>query len=195
MHPVVNIIAQNPIIFAVKNDYELNRAIESDIQVLFFLYGDICTIEGMVEKAKEAGKTVVIHFDFIDGLASREVAVDWIREKTLADGIISTKPKLLRHASERGLFTILRFFLLDSKAIESAMSNIELARPDMVEILPGIATEYFHTVADNYKLPIIAGGLISDRVRVLEAFKAGAMAISSSTLELGRLMDLLPDRP
>ena len=194
MHPVVKIIAQNPIIFAVKNDYELHRALESDTQVLFFLYGNICTVEKMVKKAKDAGKTVVVHIDFIDGLAPREIAVDWIRENTLADGIISTKPKLLRRARERGLFTILRFFLLDSKAMESAMVNIEQAQPDMVEILPGIATEYFHTVAENYKLPIIAGGLISDRVRVLDAFKAGATAISSSNLELGKLMELLHEK-
>lgn len=193
MHPVVKIIAQNPIIFAVKNDYDLQRAIASQTQVLFFLYGNICTIDKMVAKAKNAGKTVVVHIDFIDGLASREIAVDWIRENTLADGIISTKPKLLRRAKERGLFTILRFFLLDSKAIESAMQNIEQASPDMVEILPGIATEYFHTVAENYNLPVIAGGLISDRKRVLAAFKAGATAISSSNLELGRLMELLHD--
>ena len=49
--------------------------------------------------------------DLIDGLSSKEVAVTFLRENTLADGIISTKPPIVKAAKEQGLLAIQRFFL------------------------------------------------------------------------------------
>ena len=56
----------------------------------------------------------MIHLDMVGGLDSREIAVDYIRRFTKADGIISTKTAQIRRAKELGLYTVFRFFLLDS---------------------------------------------------------------------------------
>ena len=44
----------------------------------------------MVKKIKDAGKLAMVHIDLIAGLSGKEVAVDYIKQETLADGIIST---------------------------------------------------------------------------------------------------------
>ena len=42
-------------------------------------------------------KRQMVHVDLITGLSGKEVAVDFIKNNTLADGIISTKPALIRY--------------------------------------------------------------------------------------------------
>ena len=46
-----------------------------------------------------------------------------LSEKIPADGIITTKPALVRRARELGMFTVLRYFLIDSMALENIRSQ------------------------------------------------------------------------
>ena len=47
-------VEANPVIAAVKNDDGLQAAVEmEEIQVIFVLYGDICTIPEIVDKIKD----------------------------------------------------------------------------------------------------------------------------------------------
>ena len=60
----------------------------------------------------------MVHIDLINGLSSKEITVDFIKKYTNADGIISTKPTLIKRARELSLYTILRLFVIDSIAYE-----------------------------------------------------------------------------
>ena len=101
-------IEDNPIIAAIKDDAGLEKSLETDIDVIFVLYGDVCSIPNIVKRIKDAGKTVVVHMDLINGLTSKEISLDFIKEHTEADGIITTKQNLIKHAKEHGLNTVLR---------------------------------------------------------------------------------------
>ena len=83
---------------------------------------------------KESDKVAMVHIDLITGLSSKEVAVDFIRNNTSADGIISTKPALIKRARELSLYTTLRVFVLDSMAFENIEKQMSVARPDIIEI-------------------------------------------------------------
>ena len=90
-------VEENPIIAAVKNMEDLEKCCSlSDIHVVFILFGDICSIADIVQKVKEAGKIAMIHVDLIGGLSTREIAVEFLKNNTEADGIITTKPALVR---------------------------------------------------------------------------------------------------
>lgn len=103
-------VEANPVIAAVKHDDGLQAAVEmEEIQVIFVLYGDICTIPEIVDRIKDSGKKALVHIDLIAGLSTKEISVEFIRRQTKADGIITTKPALVRRAKELGLFTVLRF--------------------------------------------------------------------------------------
>ena len=106
---------ESPIIAAIRDDAGLEEVLTLDLDVIFVLYGDLCTIPEIVRRCKEHGKTVFVHLDLISGLALREAAVDFIHQFTQADGIISTKSALMKRARELGLASVLRFFVLDDR--------------------------------------------------------------------------------
>ena len=90
-------IEENPVVAAVKDMDGLKTCCRlEDIKVVFILFGDICSIGEIVERVKETGRMAMVHVDLITGLSPKEVAVDFIRSNTQADGIITTKPSLIR---------------------------------------------------------------------------------------------------
>ena len=93
------ILEDCPVIAAVKDETGLKECLYSESQIIFLLFGDICSVGRYVEIAKSAGKMVFVHMDLINGLGNKEVAVDFIREHTGVDGIISTKPQLVTMAA------------------------------------------------------------------------------------------------
>ena len=113
-------VEENPIIAAVKNmdDLKICCSLE-DIRVVFILFGDVCSIREIVQQIKDSGKVAMVHVDLISGLSSKEIVVDFIRKNTEADGIISTKAALIKRGKELKMFTVLRYFLLDSMAYEN----------------------------------------------------------------------------
>ena len=110
----------------------------------------------------EAGKLAMVHIDLIDGLAARDVAVDFIAESTRADGIISTRSNLVRRAKARGMLAVQRFFMLDSIALVNIEKHLSFEAADAVEILPGAMPKVIRRLAAIVRKPMIAGGLISD---------------------------------
>lgn len=175
-----DILETSPVIAAVKDDNGLGKALESDCGIIFTLYGNICTIPEIVGKMKAAGKMAIVHADFIQGLAAKEIAVDFIRQTVQADGIISTKPALVKHASALGMIGIQRTFIVDSIALDNTKKQLDSFRPDALEILPGIAPKIIREIHAYTDIPIIAGGLLSDKKDVMEALHAGADAVSAT---------------
>ena len=173
-----------PIVAAVKSESELEASLMCESNVVFLLFGDICNIPELVRTVKDSGKLVFVHIDLIEGLAPREVGVDFIRENTQADGIISTKAGLIRYAKTLGLITVRRFFLLDSLALETVFRQSGSSDADAFEVLPGVMPKIIAQIADSCEKPIIAGGLIRDKDDVVAALGAGAIAVSSTNSDV-----------
>ena len=134
-----DLIEANPVIAAVKDMEGLDACCaREEIKVVFILFGDICNIGSIVRQIKAKKKAAMVHIDLITGLSGREVAVDFIKSNTETDGIISTKPALIKRARELSLHTTLRIFILDSMAFENIERQMAAARPDLIEILPGL---------------------------------------------------------
>ena len=184
---LLELLAAGPVIAAVKDEEGLVQALESDVSVLFLLYGDILTIRDTTERVREAGKRVFVHLDLIDGLAAREIAADFIARSTSADGVISTKAALTRRARELGLVAIQRIFLLDSMALKNVERHFSRESADLVEVLPGLMPKMIRRLCDTTGRPIIAGGLITDKEDVTGALGAGAVAVSSTNPAVWRM--------
>lgn len=181
-------VAAGPVIAAVKDPQGLARCLqEENIRVVFLLFGDICSIGDLVTQVKDAGRIAIVHADLVTGLSgSREIAVDYIRQATRADGIISTRPNFIRRAKELGLYTILRVFIIDSMAL-SSIESLEKVRPDFLDILPGVMPKTIRKICGMVHTPVLAGGLIADKEDVFSALSAGAMAISTTNPEIWSL--------
>lgn len=176
-----------PIIASVKDDAGLKDALESDCEVVFIIYGDVCSIGLIVRKVKESGKIAIVHIDLIEGLASREVAVRYIKENTSADGIISTRLGIIKSAKEMGLIAVQRFFLIDSIALESFKKQIG-QYADAIEIMPAVMPKIIKMIVSSCPAPIIIGGLISDKEDVVTGLESGAVAVSSTKRDIWFLL-------
>lgn len=173
-------LEDSPIIAAIKDDEGLHKCLSSESRVIFILYGDICSISDIVETVKSSGKIAMVHLDLITGLSSKEIAVDFIKKYTQADGIITTKPTLIKHAHELGLYTILRLFLIDSMAYENIDRQVKSAKPDLIEVLPALMPKIVEKVCKIASTPVIAGGLVSDKEDIMALLSAGVISISST---------------
>ena len=187
----INKIEINPIIAAVKDDEGLEIALTEDVEIIFVLYGDICSIPTIVDKIKKAGKVAMVHVDLITGLNnSKDVCLDFIKNNTQADGIITTKSNLIAHAKELELNTVLRYFILDSLALQNIEKQARSPgiKPDIIEFLPGIVLpKMIKRINKVSRVPIIAGGLIADKEDVMNALDAGALAISTTNHDVWEL--------
>ena len=112
-------------------DIEVSCAIE-EIQVIFILFGDVCSIDRIVKRVKDAGKVAMVHVDLIQRTQpERNFGRISGRTYRKQNGIISTKPSLIKKAKELGMYTVLRYFLLDSMAFENIRQQQHMVRPDL----------------------------------------------------------------
>ncbi len=190
MESFYHIVEKNPIIAAVKDMDSLKKSCKMEnIQIIFVLFGDICSIKDIVRMIKLHGKIAMVHMDLISGLSSKEAAVDFIHEQTEADGIISTKSFLVEYAKELSMYTVLRFFVMDSLALKyiKNLENQVKIMPDFIEVLPGVMPKVIQKICKESTIPMIAGGLIEDKEDVMGALKAGAVAVSTTNQSVWEL--------
>lgn len=186
-HYFKEILERCPVIAAVKNADGLEQCLMSECDIVFVLFGDILSLPDIIKRIKDAGKIAMIHMDLIAGLSAKEISVDYIKLHTTADGIITTKPNLIKRGKELGLYTVLRLFVLDSMAYDNIAKQCIACKPDCIEILPGVMPKVIKRVCNNERTPVIAGGLISDKEDILMALQAGAISVSTSSAALWKL--------
>lgn len=179
-----DLLRDNPVIASVKDGTGLRTALRSDCSIVFLLYGTILTLPALVEELKQAGKTVLVNVDLVEGLVGKEIAVRFLKENTRADGLLSSKAMLVKAARNQELHAVHRFFLVDSFSYHNLSKQVELSRPDFVEILPGCVPRVISWLRADIDVPIIAGGLVCDKEDVVAALGAGAAAIASSNTDV-----------
>ena len=122
--------------------------------------------------------------DFAEGIGKDRAGLHFIKLKG-ADGILTTKTNMIRPAKDIGLVTVQRFFIVDSHSVDTAVESIRIAKPDVVEIMPGVVCKKIHEFSDKVRnTPILAGGLIEFKEDVDNAIEAGATAVSTANRQL-----------
>jgi len=174
----------NPIIAAVRDEKNLQKAIESRVSAIFLLTGNLLNLSALVIPCKKRQKYIFIHTDLVEGLGNDTGGVRYIAERIKPDGIISTRNNVIRSAKQFGVFTIQRYFCVDSLALHTGIKSIEQTGPDAVEILPGIIPRVVEYMTTHVKKPIITGGMVACKKDVMVSLRSGAIAVSTSCLEL-----------
>ncbi|MBQ3075552.1 MAG: glycerol-3-phosphate responsive antiterminator, partial [Clostridia bacterium] len=105
----------SPVIAAVR-DENFAEALASPVDMIILFHSHILTVQERVKSAHEKGKILFIHIDLADGIARDRAGVAFL-SRIGVDGVISTKPSLLRVAKEMGLVTVQRFFVYDSQGV------------------------------------------------------------------------------
>ena len=174
------------IIAAVRSDEEFLSALNSEAALIFDLNPDIMTIPLKLKKAKAKNKRLFIHLDFAKGIGKDGSGL-LLLKRFGVEGIISTKANLIKLARERGMFTVQRFFIVDSQSVQTTIETARSASPDIIEIMPGTTVKVISGIRQELSVPLIAGGLIENKDEVIAALAAGAIAVSTARQELWNL--------
>lgn len=180
-HDLKSSLEKAPVIAAIQDNF-FEEAIASPVEIIFHLNANLLTVKDRIERAHSADKKIFIHMDLAEGLGKDKVGVQYLL-KCNADGIITTRSQLIRIAKDMGLLTIQRFFTLDSKGLGGIHEMVESAKPDMIEIMPGVIGKTIERFS-KYSTPVIAGGLIETKSEVTDALYNGAFAVSTGKKEL-----------
>ena len=145
------------IIAAVRNNKELQIASNSKVANIFMLSPNISDIKRQTELVHSEGKKIFIHLDMAEGIGKDEYGIRFAKEQGV-DGIISTRTNIIKMAKKEGLFTVQRFFLIDSQSVATTIETAKTSKADMIEIMPGTLSKIIKKLKEELKVPIVAGG-------------------------------------
>ena len=180
---IKELLEENPIIAAVKNEEQLELAINSSAQIIFVLYGDVMNIKQISEIIASSNKMGIIHIDLVEGFTNKEVVIRYIKEETRFDGVISTKPQVIKLAKKYDLVGIQRVFIFDTLSLNTVKNHM-ISECDAIEVLPGIIPKVLRIISKYSNKPVVAGGLIETKEEVMQALSSGATCISTTKKEI-----------
>lgn len=177
-------LERQPVIAAVRETKHVDAALASRIGVIFMMGGNLLEIQEITEKTHAAGKHILLHVELIKGLGRDREGIEYLARHVKPEGVVSTKPQLLRVASKLGLISVLQIFMIDTQAYVTGLKNIQTSRPDAVEIMPGLMPGIIARIKEQVEPPLITAGLVKhpDEVRAMCAAGASGVAISEQSL-------------
>lgn len=171
------------VIAAVRNEADFETAVSSDTEIIFHLGPNVMNIGSCTKKAHAADKKLFIHMDLAEGIGKDRYGI-LLTKKMGIDGIISTRTNIIKAAKELNVFTVQRFFIVDSHSVETTIESLKVSKADMIEIMPGVVTKVISALRKRIAVPIIAGGIIETEAEVRRAVESGAYAVSSGSTAL-----------
>lgn len=131
----------------------------------------------------EAGKKCFVHIDLAEGIGKDRSGIEYMKKKGV-DDIISTRTGTIKIARDLGMFTVQRFFIVDSRSVNTTVESWKTSKAQMIEIMPGSILKVIPKLKETVEVPIIAGGLIETEQEASEAVKWGASAVSTGQKNL-----------
>jgi glycerol uptake operon antiterminator len=171
---------------AIRSMKDFEKLLKMNYQYGVFLDIHIGMLKSVYEYANQHQKKMFLHVDLIQGLKSDEYATEFLCQQLKPYGLISTKSSVITKAKQKGVLAIQRTFIIDSNAMERSILLIEKTNPDYIEVLPGLVPKVIRQLREKTGKAIFAGGLIESPEEVEEALSAGAVAITTSNVELWR---------
>jgi glycerol uptake operon antiterminator len=174
-----------PVAAVIRRGEDLPRALASQVPAIFFVRAPAFHLGPLVWAVQARQKLAFVHIDLIAGLGKDRAGVTFLAREIGVNGIITSHSGLIAAARAERVIAVQRLLLHDDLALASALSALDHARPDIVEILPGVI---FPLVVDQirnrFSLPIIVGGFVTEAGQREAALRNGALAISTSSASL-----------
>jgi len=181
----LNILQDRPVIAAFRDLKSLCMENLQRIGILLILGGSIFDLPSIVETARKHLKMVFVDIDLLKGIGKDAAGIRFLSQESRVDGIITTQGNLIKSAKQEGLFSIQRIFILDSESLSGSLNAIQKSAPDAVDVLPGIILpKIISKIRMKTSVPLIAGGLITEKEDIRDILAAGASGISTTDQRL-----------
>lgn len=168
-----------PVVHSMKR---LEKFIESDLIVCILQDIHISLLEHMIKTLHDNNKLALVHIDMVHGISSDEHGAEFLCQRLRADGVISSKTRIIETTKKNKKIAIQRMFLIDSKSIERGIETLQKSQPDIVEVMPAIAYKIIPYIKSQINMPLIGGGLLKTKEDILQGLEAGCMAFTVSDL-------------
>jgi glycerol uptake operon antiterminator len=174
-------LEQSRVIPSIRIADNIPAACASPAKIVFLMFGTPLTMGTLTKQMTDAGKLPIVNLDLLGGFARDKAAVEFLASSGVA-GVISTHQDALRAARAHGLVAVQRTFAIDSAAIANSVRTLGHFSPDVIELLPAVATPLTIPMvrAVRPKLPVIGCGLIRSLIQVDELVRQGVAAVSVS---------------
>lgn len=184
MKTTLAILRESPLIAAVRSMDQVDAALNSSSRVIFLMGGSLSEVSSITRQVQAIGKQIFIHIELIKGLGRDKEAVEYLATKVRPEGVVSTKPQLLKVAAKHKITTILQIFMIDSQAFESGLKSIASLQPDAVEIMPGLMPRVAAQIKSHFDIPLITAGLIRQPHEVDMMLMSGCQGVTVSEQSL-----------
>lgn len=185
---LLKILRDYPIIPSLQHKEDLPALIASRARVVLVSSGSIFNIKTHAQELHKNNKIVLVHIDLIDGLGRDAAAVRFLKEKAVADGIVTPNRHLITAARKEGIITVHRLFAHDSPSIDTGIKVLQMSNPDFIEVLPGLMVlKVISILHKHFKQPVIGAGLIKTPEEVKLVLEAGAVGVNTSAKNLWNL--------
>jgi glycerol uptake operon antiterminator len=181
---VRNLLNKNRVVPAVRDLTRLKQALSVGAPFIIVFSPSIEVIEEMAAQARRAEALLLVHADFMEGIASDAAGLRFLARCGVS-GVATTRTQTMTMAHQAGLLVTFRAFLIDSAALDTVARIVERNHPDIVEALPApILSHLPPSYIEDLGVPVLAGGLVRTWPDVDAAIAAGATAVSTSTESL-----------
>ena len=164
---------------------DLERALKSERQTILLTGADIASLPLLAQKVHDAGKRVLINMELLGGFGRDEVGIKLLKHYFKVDGVMSTDRMRLGMARNIGLYTIQRFLISDSKALDTTLRILKSTRAQAAEILPAkVAVDVLPELRKVTAIPLWAGGFIQTPEGIEAVERAGFNGATTSERHL-----------
>lgn len=182
IQPMIDILKKQICVPVVPSMKRLEKFIETDLVVCILQDIHISLLEHMIKTLHDNNKLALVHIDMVHGISSDEHGAEFLCQRLRADGVISSKTRIIETTKKNKKIAIQRMFLIDSKSIERGIETLQKSQPDIVEVMPAIAYKIIPYIKSKINMPLIGGGLLKTKEDILQGLEAGCMAFTVSDL-------------
>ncbi|WP_243125403.1 MULTISPECIES: glycerol-3-phosphate responsive antiterminator [Clostridium] len=173
------------IIPSIRRLKELNVALNSKPDILLLSEVHIGNLPALTSMCHEKNKLVLVNIDMIGGISGDQMGIKLLKDLFKVDGVMSASTMKVNIAKSLGLYTIQRFFLIDSRSYETSLKSLKTSKVDAIEVLPAPMAPHFVKEIRNVKdIPLLAGGFIKDKDTLNSIREAGFDGVTTSERNL-----------
>lgn len=164
---------------------DFDGAVNSELHIILLTDVNIGNLRSLVNMCHQKNKIVFVNIDLVGGLSNDQMGIKLLKNLFKVDGITSSNSMNVNFSKSIGLYTIQRFFLIDSRSLRSGLNVLKTTKSDAIEILPGpLAIRFKNLIKGVKDVHLIGGGFLNNKESIAKIYKAGFSGITTSERSL-----------
>lgn len=185
---IISELSKNPVIPCTNNFDDILDSNYNNIKIVLLYDLNIFDLINIAKKNLTAKKIIILNIDTLKGLLADEYGIRFLKDYIKINIITSASPKVINCLKKLDFPVMQSMFILDTKSLKKGIELVKVGKPDLIDIRPGILYQKAaKLLKENFDIPIICSGFISNREELKKILDSGAIGITTSSHELWTL--------